>query len=75
MLLIAAQLVCRAWSTPLTVCMCGVAAVLCCRTGIMEMAVTMVEARRRKQAAAAPSSSSSKSSVTAAVPAKQEAAV
>jgi acetyl-CoA carboxylase carboxyl transferase subunit alpha len=45
------------------------------RTGIMEMAVTMVEARRRKQAAAAANSSSSKSSMPAAVPAKQEAAV
>lgn len=45
-----------------------------CRTGIMEMAVTMVEARRRKQAAAA-ASGSSRSSVSAAVPAKQEAAV
>ena len=47
------------------------------RTGIMEMAVTMVEARRRKQAAAAAGGSSSKSSssVSAAVPAKQEAAV
>jgi len=47
------------------------------RTGIMEMAVTMVEARKRKQAAAAAAAGSSKSngSVSAAVPAKQEAAV
>eukprot|EP00775_Hariotina_reticulata_P012784 gene12784-12912_t len=41
------------------------------RTGIMEMAVTMVEARRRKQAAA----EGSRSVYTAPVPAKQEAAV
>lgn len=47
-----------------------------CRSGIMEMAVTMVEARRRKQAAAAAASKGSGSqTATQAVPAKQEAAV
>eukprot|EP00879_Flechtneria_rotunda_P014922 GHRR01015592.1.p1 GENE.GHRR01015592.1~~GHRR01015592.1.p1 ORF type:complete len:330 (+),score=131.53 GHRR01015592.1:399-1388(+) len=46
------------------------------RSGIMEMAVTMVEARRRKQAAAAATSSRpAYSSNGAAAPAKQEAAV
>eukprot|EP00878_Enallax_costatus_P001030 GHUV01001165.1.p1 GENE.GHUV01001165.1~~GHUV01001165.1.p1 ORF type:complete len:493 (+),score=148.14 GHUV01001165.1:149-1627(+) len=44
------------------------------RSGIMEMAVTMVEARRRKQAAAA-AADSPRGSYTVPVPAKQEAAV
>jgi acetyl-CoA carboxylase carboxyl transferase subunit alpha len=45
------------------------------RTGIMEMAVTMVEARRRKQAAAEAEAADSRDSYAATVPAKQEAAV